>query len=70
VKKMFKRHLETLDRSRVGMHPSGRDALLLNRNERIVPYGDDVMSLLYKRLAMSSLNRYPDLEFFYQKLAR
>ncbi len=69
MKTKFKKHLQDLKRLRVGLHLNPSRSLFLDRNERIVPYDEQVRHRLCERIAESHLNFYPDLEIFYQKLA-
>lgn len=66
----FKKHLQNLERARVGTHINPKSSLFLNRNERVVPFDASILERLYQRLSKLQLNLYPDLELFYQKLTR
>lgn len=69
-KTRFKKHLRDLKRLRMGPHLNFSSSLFLDRNERIVPYDEKTLRLLLERVTNAHLNLYPDLEIFYQKLAR
>lgn len=66
----FREHLIKLERKRVGIHPDPKVSLLLDRNERVIPYHSSIMDKLQKQLLNVPLNLYPDLELFYRKLSK
>ena len=70
MKQRFKKHLNKLERLRMPEHPDWRTNLLLNRNERVIPYAEKTIESLLARLAKVQLNQYPDMDIFYKKLAR
>ncbi|MBN1353229.1 MAG: histidinol-phosphate aminotransferase family protein [Candidatus Omnitrophica bacterium] len=70
MKHNFRKHLQNVERKRVGVHPDPGKNILLDRNERVIPYSDKTMRLLCKRISGLRLNLYPDLEVFYDKLSR
>lgn len=61
-------HLTTLNRQRsgVGRHLNG---LLLDRNERVIPYEKSILEELYLHLIKVPLHLYPDVMPLYHKLA-
>jgi len=70
MERKFKKHLKDLKRLRAGLHPDPSQNLLLDRNERVIPYNDEIVNRLCSSIVKSNLNLYPDLEIFYKKLAR
>ena len=70
MKFKYKKHLKDLVRKRVGPHPDPSANILLDRNERVIPYSDKTMRLLGKKISGLRMNLYPDLEIFYKKLAK
>lgn len=55
---------------RLGDIGSGRDSkILLDKNERTIPYPDAVVSDIYKSISPIELTRYPDQTPLYEKLS-
>ncbi len=69
MKNKFRKNLLSLERLRVGEFRDVDSGIFLDRNERIVPFPDNVMQRLTKRIAKSHFNLYPDISPFYQRLA-
>ena len=65
----FKKRLERLGRKRVGIHIDSHRNIFLHRNERVVPYDDEVLDKLYERLRKVNIHQYPDIELFYKRLS-
>jgi len=64
-----KEYLEKLDRFRAGSYRIGNSGIFLDRNERYVPYDDEIISLLHKRLKNIHLGLYPDINPLYNKIS-
>ena len=66
----MKKHLQELKRVRAGIYRDTNRGLFLDRNERIVPFDQETIKDLSKKLAQLPFNLYPELELFYQKLSQ
>ena len=64
------RHLEQLPRIRIADHPGDGTELRLDRNEKPEPWADDLLELVFNAMPANILQRYPDLDGFYGKLAK
>jgi len=69
MKIKFKKHLQEMERLRVGAYRDINSGLFLDRNERIVPYSNEILNALNNELSKLNLNLYPDISPFYDKLA-
>lgn len=70
LERRFKKHLKELVRTRVGVHPDPSKNLFLHRNERTIPYDGETFRRLKEHLSKVDIHLYPDIELFYEKLAR
>ena len=65
----MKEHLQNLQRLRSGTYRDTSKGLFLDRNERTVPFDDETIKSLSKRLARLQFNLYPELDPFYITLS-
>lgn len=65
----LKGHLQQLKRERMADHPDPAVNMLLDRNERVMPYSQNTLQSLFENLKDVPLNLYPDLGYFYKKLS-
>jgi histidinol-phosphate aminotransferase len=70
MKSRFKKHLVNLGRTRAGAYRDSSSGLFLDRNERIVPFDAKTLKSLCRRIVKSSFNLYPDVDLFYEKVAK
>ena len=60
-----------LKRIKGGAHRSNiKNKILLDRNERIIPFSSKILNDLNKQIINSNLNYYPDFNNFYSKLSK
>ena len=67
--KKFKTHLLDLNRRRTSVNSDRNDGIFLDRNERVENYSKDVTDELLKNISKIHLNKYPELNPFYEKLS-
>ena len=65
-KKPYLKHLERL---RAGIYRDSRSGLFLDRNERCIPFSNELIESLSKKLKDVPLSLYPELGQFYKKLS-
>ncbi len=64
-----KSHIQDLKRVRAGTYRDTSGGLFLDRNERTVPFSNEIQGELAGRLAQVQFQLYPEIEPFYEKLA-
>ena len=62
-KKPYLKHLERL---RAGIYRDSRSGLFLDRNERCIPFSNELIESLSKKLKDVPLSLYPELGQFYK----
>jgi histidinol-phosphate aminotransferase len=65
----MKKYIQDLSRVRSGTYRKTGAGLFLDRNERVIPFSEDVREELARRISKISLSQYPELVPFYQKLS-
>jgi len=69
MKIQLRKHLQEMKRLRVGAYRDINSGFFLDRNERIVPYSNDILSALNTEFLKLNISLYPDVSPFYDKLA-
>jgi len=64
-----KEYLKKLNRLRAGSYRQDNSGIFLDRNERSIPYSDEIIKSLHKRLKNIHLGLYPDLNPLYRKFS-
>ena len=65
----MKKYIKDLSRVRSGTYRKPGAGLFLDRNERVIPFSEDVREALARRISKISLSQYPELLPFYHKLS-